>query len=52
MSEATATPQPVLADLDDFLAWVEGQRERYGSVGSRLVIQIERQDTALALDAL
>jgi hypothetical protein len=28
MSEATATPQPVLADVDDFLAWVQGQRER------------------------
>ena len=29
MHEATATPQPMLAHVDDFLAWVEGQRERY-----------------------
>jgi Uma2 family endonuclease len=38
MSEATATPQPVLADVDDFLAWVQGQRERYEFVGGRLIM--------------
>ena len=38
MSEATATPQPVLAGVDDFLAWVEGQRERYEFVAGRLVM--------------
>ncbi len=38
MSEATATPQPVLADVDDFLAWIQGQRERYEFVGGRLVM--------------
>jgi Uma2 family endonuclease len=38
MSEATATPQPVLADVDDFLAWVQGQRERYEFVGGHLVM--------------
>ncbi|MGH6900069.1 MAG: Uma2 family endonuclease [Geminicoccaceae bacterium] len=38
MSEATATPPPVLADVDDFLAWVQGQRERYEYVGGRLVM--------------
>jgi len=38
MPEATATPQPVLADLDDFLAWVEGQPERYEFVSGRLVM--------------
>ena len=38
MSEATATPQPVLADVDDFLAWVEGQREHYEFVAGRLVM--------------
>jgi Uma2 family endonuclease len=37
MSEA-ATPQPVLADVDDFLAWVQGQRERYEFVGGHLVM--------------
>jgi len=37
MSEA-ATPQPVLADVDDFLAWVQGQRELYEFVGGRLVM--------------
>ena len=37
MSEA-ATPQPVLADVHDFLAWVQGQRERYEFVGGRLVM--------------
>jgi Uma2 family endonuclease len=37
MSEA-ATPQPVLVDVDDFLAWVQGQRERYEFVGGRLVM--------------
>jgi Uma2 family endonuclease len=37
MSEAAA-PQPVLADVDDFLAWVQGQRERYEFVGGRLVM--------------
>jgi Uma2 family endonuclease len=37
MSEA-ATPQPMLADVDDFLAWVQGQRERYEFVGGRLVM--------------
>jgi Uma2 family endonuclease len=39
MSEATATPQPVLADVDDFLAWVQGKRERYEFVGGRLVMR-------------
>ena len=38
MSEA-ATPQPALADVDDFLAWVQGQRERYEFVGGRLVMR-------------
>ena len=38
MPEATATPQPVLADVLDFLAWVQGQRERYEFVGGRLVM--------------
>jgi Uma2 family endonuclease len=38
MPEATATPQPMLADVDDFLAWVQGQRERYEFVGGRLVM--------------
>jgi Uma2 family endonuclease len=38
MSEATATPQPVLADVDDFVAWVQGRRERYEFVGGRLVM--------------
>jgi Uma2 family endonuclease len=38
MSEA-ATPQPVLADVGDFLAWVQGQRERYEFVGGRLVMR-------------
>jgi Uma2 family endonuclease len=38
MSEA-ATPQPVLADVDDFLAWVQGQRERYEFVGGHLVMR-------------
>jgi Uma2 family endonuclease len=40
MSEATPTPQPqpVLADVDDFLAWVQGQRERYEFVGGHLVM--------------
>jgi Uma2 family endonuclease len=38
MPEATVTPQPVLADVDDFLAWVQGQRERYEFVGGRLVM--------------
>jgi Uma2 family endonuclease len=37
MSEAAA-PQPVLADVGDFLAWVQGQRERYEFVGGRLVM--------------
>lgn len=37
MSEAS-TPQPILADVDDFLAWVQGQRERYEFVGGRLVM--------------
>ena len=37
MSEAAA-PQLVLADVDDFLAWVQGQRERYEFVGGRLVM--------------
>jgi Uma2 family endonuclease len=37
MSEPAA-PQPVLADVDDFLAWVQGQRERYEFVGGRLVM--------------
>jgi Uma2 family endonuclease len=40
MSEATATPQPVLAGVDDFLAWVEGQRERYEFVAGRLVMMV------------
>jgi Uma2 family endonuclease len=38
MSEPAA-PQPVLADVDDFLAWVQGQRERYEFVGGRLVMR-------------
>jgi Uma2 family endonuclease len=38
MPEATATPQPVLADVDDFLAWVQGQPERYEFAGGRLVM--------------
>lgn len=38
MAEATATPQPLLADVEDFLAWVEGRRERYEFVGGRLVM--------------
>ena len=38
MTEATATPQPPLADVDDFLAWVEGQRERYEFVGGRVTL--------------
>jgi Uma2 family endonuclease len=38
MPEATATPQPMLADVDDFLAWVQGQRERYEFAGGRLVM--------------
>jgi len=38
MPEATATPRPVLADVDHFLAWVQGQRERYEFVGGRLVM--------------
>ena len=38
MSDATATPQPVLADVDDFLAWVQGQRERYEFVGGQLTM--------------
>jgi Uma2 family endonuclease len=38
MPEATATPQPVLGDLEDFLAWVQNQRERYEFVGGRLVL--------------
>ena len=38
MTEATATPQPLLANVDDFLAWVEGQRERYEFVGGRLTL--------------
>jgi Uma2 family endonuclease len=37
MSQA-ATPQPVLADVDDFLAWVQGQRERYEFVAGRLMM--------------
>jgi Uma2 family endonuclease len=36
--EATATPQPVLRDLEDFLAWVQTQRERYEFAGGRLVL--------------
>ena len=31
-------PQPVLADVDDFLAWVQGQRKRYEFVGGHLVM--------------
>ncbi len=38
MPEATATPHPMLADVDDFLAWVQGRRERYEFVGGRLVM--------------
>ena len=38
MPEATATPQPMLAGVDDFVAWVQGQRERYEFVGGRLVM--------------
>jgi Uma2 family endonuclease len=36
MTEATATPPPRLVDVDDFLAWVEAQRERYEFVGGRV----------------
>jgi Uma2 family endonuclease len=38
MPEATATPQPMLADIEDFLAWVQGERERYEIVVGRLVM--------------
>ncbi len=38
MPEATASPQPVLTDILDFLAWVQGQGERYEFVGGRLVM--------------
>lgn len=38
MPEATATPQPTLVDVDDFLAWVQDQRERYEFVRGRLVM--------------
>jgi Uma2 family endonuclease len=38
MPEATATPQPMLADVLDFVAWVQGQREGYEFVGGRLVM--------------
>jgi Uma2 family endonuclease len=38
MPEATATRAPVLRNVDDFLAWVEGQGERYELVGGRLVL--------------
>jgi Uma2 family endonuclease len=38
MSDA-ATPQPVLADVEDFLAWVQGKRERYEFVGGHLVVK-------------
>jgi Uma2 family endonuclease len=38
MSEPAA-PQPVLADVDDFLAWVQGQRERSEFVGGRLAMR-------------
>lgn len=38
MTEAIATPQPLLADVDDFLAWVEGERERYEFVSGRLTL--------------
>jgi Uma2 family endonuclease len=37
MAEAT-TPQPPLADVEDFLAWVERQRERYEFVDGRLTL--------------
>ena len=36
--KATATPHPALADVDDFLAWVEGQRARYEFAAGRLVM--------------
>jgi Uma2 family endonuclease len=41
MPEATATPQPVLGDLEDFLAWVQNQRERYEFAGGRLVLMAD-----------
>ncbi len=37
-ARSDATPQPVLGDLEDFLAWVQNQRERYEFVGGRLVL--------------
>ena len=47
MSEAAATPHPVLADVDDFLAWVEGQRERYEFVAGRLVMMAAAARTTM-----
>jgi Uma2 family endonuclease len=38
MSEAASTTQPVLADVDDFLAWVQGQRDRYEFDRGRIVL--------------
>jgi Uma2 family endonuclease len=45
MSEATATPQPLLADVEDFLAWLEGQSERYEFVGGRLTMMAGGSET-------
>jgi Uma2 family endonuclease len=38
MVDATASPLPVLANVDDFLRWVEAQPERYEFVHGRLVL--------------
>ncbi|HEX6142099.1 MAG TPA: Uma2 family endonuclease [Geminicoccaceae bacterium] len=38
MADATASSGPVLATVEDFLAWVEPQAERYEFVDGRLVL--------------
>ena len=38
MPHSTASAQPVLHTVDDFLAWVERQNERYEFVHGRLVL--------------
>jgi Uma2 family endonuclease len=38
MPEATAFDAPLLRDVDDFLDWVEGQRQRYELVAGRVVL--------------
>lgn len=45
MSEAPATQHPVLDDVDDFLAWVQGARERYEFVGGRIVLMAGGNET-------